>query len=602
MGIVFVPADKTKNLYEMDTSQYRKLLHDNVTKHYKHAEPGTYDKINGEAQIIANRLKVADRIDSLARKEAFITLKDHKEDFLDKLPCRLINPAKSEIGKISKQILDRVNAALKKDLGVQQWKSSADVTAWFTSLERRDRCVFTCFDICEFYPSISENLLCKALAFASKITSISAEEKEIILHARKSLLFDSNNDWVKKTGLFDVTMGCLDGAEICELVGTYALATLPAEKFPKKDIGLYRDDGLAVLRGASGPAAERMKKLLTQHFKTLGLRITIRTNLRVVDFLDLTMDLESGKHFPYRKPNDAPTYVHKLSNHPPSILRNIPDAISRRITDVSSDEHAFVQASPIYNAALKASGYTENITFLSERKNNANHVSKRKRTRKVIWFNPPFSKNVRTPIGKLFLRLIDKHFPKQSSLHKIFNRSTVKVSYSCMANVASIIKAHNTRLLNKSTAKTPAGEKLCNCRHKDQCPLNGECLTSSVVYKATVTTAESRKEYFGLTEGPFKNRYYNHLTSFRHEQYSNATELSKYVWDLKRASADFQINWSISRRAPAYSTKSRSCPLCLAEKLCIITADKRHLLNRRSELVSTCRHRRKHLLALFNPT
>ena len=79
------------------------------------------------------------------------------------------------------------------------------------------------------------------LAFASEITSISAEESEIILLCQKSLLFGSTNDWVNKAGLFEVTtMRCLVCAEICELVGAYAFATLPAAKLPKKDIGLYK--------------------------------------------------------------------------------------------------------------------------------------------------------------------------------------------------------------------------------------------------------------------------------------------------------------------------------------------------------------------------
>ena len=94
---VFVPADKTRSLYEMDAQQYEKLLCENVTKHYRHAPEEAYSSVNREAHRIATELKVADRMDSLARSEAFITLKDHKDNFLNKLPCRLINPAKSEI-------------------------------------------------------------------------------------------------------------------------------------------------------------------------------------------------------------------------------------------------------------------------------------------------------------------------------------------------------------------------------------------------------------------------------------------------------------------------------------------------------------------------
>ena len=606
---VFVPADKTKNLYEMDKQRYEKLLHENITKHYKHAPEGTYHVVNSEAQKIADSLKVADRMDSLARKEVFLTLKDHKDEFLGKLPCRLINPAKSEIGIVSKQILDRINATIKEHLGVQQWKNSSDVTAWFASIERKDQCVFTCFDICDFYPSISEDLLGKALDFAGKLTDIPDQEKTIILHSRKSLLFDAENDWVKKNraGLFDVTMGCYDGAEVCELVGSYALTMLPTVKYAKNDIGLYRDDGLAIHRTTSGRAAEKMKQDLIKHFATLGLKITIQTNLRTVNFLDMTLDLLCGKHFPYRKPNDTPSYIHKSSNHPPPILRNIPAAISRRITDTSSDEAAFQQAAPIYNTALRASGYSETITFLTERKESSSRpgiTRKNHRPRKVIWFNPPFSKNVKSPIGKQFLRLVSKHFPPGSKLHKIFNRQSIKVSYSCMPNVASIIKTHNNRILHSDSFSAPSGNqgRRCNCRNKDQCPLDGACLTSSIVYKATViaTDGSDCKDYYGLTEGTFKQRYNNHLTSFRHERHSNATELSKHVWALKREGTGFELKWSVCQTAPAYSSKSKACQLCVAEKLCIITADKRSLLNKRSELVSTCRHRRKHLLSNYD--
>ena len=109
-----------------------------------------------------------------------------------------------------------------------------------------------------YYPSISEKLLTDALNFARQFTEISVEEERVIMHARKSLLFNGDKEWVKKNkaGLFDVTMGSFDGAEICELVGTYAyaLASLPEDRYCKKEIGLYRDDGLMVHRGTTRTA------------------------------------------------------------------------------------------------------------------------------------------------------------------------------------------------------------------------------------------------------------------------------------------------------------------------------------------------------------
>ena len=112
---------------------------------------------------------------------------------------------------------------------------------------------FVIFDIKEFYPSITENLLKKALTFAEAHTFLSDDDKEIIHHTRKSLLFNDQQTWIKKdSGLFDVTMEAYDGAEVCELVGNYLLYEL-SKLYKKKNIGLYRDDGLVVFKNKSGP-------------------------------------------------------------------------------------------------------------------------------------------------------------------------------------------------------------------------------------------------------------------------------------------------------------------------------------------------------------
>ena len=101
---------------------------------------------------------------------------------------------------------------------------------------------------------------------------------------------------------------------------------------------------------------------------------------------------------------------------------------SRRITDNSSDQDAFDLAAPLYDYALASSGYKEKITFMENRKEGG-APAKKERPRSVIWFNPPFSENLKTLVGKKFFKLISKHFPKGSRLSKIFNRSSVKVNY-----------------------------------------------------------------------------------------------------------------------------------------------------------------------------
>ncbi|PIK38370.1 hypothetical protein BSL78_24802 [Apostichopus japonicus] len=168
-----------------------------------------------------------------------------------------------------------------------------------------------------------------------------------------------------------------------------------------------------------------------------------------------------------------------------------------------------------------------------------------------------------------------------------------------MPNIASIIKGHNKRISATLTSKE---KEAYNCRKKDTCPLNGNCQASNIIYKAEVKTTDNCKTYIGLTEPPFKLRYGNHKMSLNHEKHQNATELSKHIWQLKQNNQPFTINWSIASRAKAYSNESKRCNLCLTEKLIIINADKRTLLNKRPELISKCRHENKFYINNSSPT
>ena len=124
-------------------------------------------------------------------------------------------------------------------------------------------------------------------------------------------------------------------------------------------------------------------------------------------------------------------------------------------------------------------------------------------------------------------------------------------------------------------------------------------MTKDIVYKATVTTSNtnSTKHYIGMTASTFKERYRNHIKSFNHKMYSNDTELSKYIWKLKDNKQDFDITWSVLKQSISYTEGSKRCNLCLEEKLCILKdKNKQNLLNKKSEIVSTCNHRKKHLI------
>ena len=218
---LFVKADKSTNFYKLDVPEYKRLLEANVTKTYRKADIKQLTKIDEEARTITKKLNIDDRVESMAMKKAFITLKDHKENFENKPTCRLINPSKPEIGRISKQILEEINRKLVDITKVNQWKNTSSVLQWFKQLANKGGSAFICFDVVEFYPSITEALLKRALDFASEHVNISANERQAVINSKHSLLFSKGQPWEKRnsTSNFDVTMGSYDGADTCELLG-----------------------------------------------------------------------------------------------------------------------------------------------------------------------------------------------------------------------------------------------------------------------------------------------------------------------------------------------------------------------------------------------
>ena len=282
---LLVHGDKTRNMYKMDKENYEKLLNENITQKYKLADENTCNDIDNEFSEIASKLGVSDRLDVTAKRPAFLTVKDHKDNFPNRVKCRLINPTKSEIGKVSKCILDKINSDIRSHVNVNQWRNTRAVLDWFNNLKEKSSLSFLVFDIVDFYPTITENLLTDALTWAKQFTQISDTDFETIMHARKTLLYDtSNQPWMKKDteSTFDVAMGAYDGAEVCELVGLFVLNLLK-NKINAESIGLYRDDGLAVVRNKSGSQCDRMRKQLIRTFQAIGLKITVDVNLKQVN-------------------------------------------------------------------------------------------------------------------------------------------------------------------------------------------------------------------------------------------------------------------------------------------------------------------------------
>ena len=209
------------------------------------------------------------------------------------------------------------------------------------------------------------------------------------------------------------------------------------DKIDKQDIGLYRDNGLMIVRNVNGHITDRTRKYIIKVMKDLGFQIEIETNLKEVNFLDVTFNLNSGLYKPYKKPNDQLLYVTTSSDHPPQVIKQLPNSINRKLIENSSNKAVFDASRNECEEALLKSGYKSNLEFQKE---ISSEKKNRRRRRNIIWFNPPFSQTVKTNVARLFLRLLDKHFPRSHILRKLFNRNTIKVSYSCMENVAQLIK------------------------------------------------------------------------------------------------------------------------------------------------------------------
>ena len=137
----------------------------------------------------------------------------------------------------------------------------------------------------------------KAIEHAKLYTSIIQEELDLILHARKSLIFYKSKPWEKTVNefLFDKTMGNYDGAEICKLVSLYILSIL-GKVYGTQNLGLYQDDGLHKI---SGPASDKIwKDIIRTFLENFRLKIIMTTNLKTVNILDVTLKLCTRKYQP----------------------------------------------------------------------------------------------------------------------------------------------------------------------------------------------------------------------------------------------------------------------------------------------------------------
>ena len=151
---------------------------------------------------------------------------------------------------------------------------------------------------------------------------------------------------------FNITGGSYDGDEVCKLVGSFLVNQLE-DIITNRSVGVYKGDVLAIVHKSCGPQVERLRKNFINFFKQHGFQNTIKTNKKINDILDIYLDLENDKFYPYRKPNEIPLYVHRQSNHPLNILKQLPKMASERLSNLSYNENEFIKASDKYQNAFR---------------------------------------------------------------------------------------------------------------------------------------------------------------------------------------------------------------------------------------------------------
>ena len=226
-------------------------------------------------------------------------------------------------------------------------------TASNKNLTYKENRSFIKFDIADFYPSISEDLLRIPISYARTIITIEDKVIGVIKLAHTFLLFSKEGTWVKRGEhpSFDITMGSFHGAKIWKIEGIYLLRKLSTLLGNKN----FRDDGLATVNSNNDPVLDRLRKNIISVFKNEGLSIPIETNLIETNFLDVTFNLQTGKYFPFRKVNNKSLYVNANANHLHTIIKELPKRISKGLSELTRDQEEFNKAKPLYEEVISES-------------------------------------------------------------------------------------------------------------------------------------------------------------------------------------------------------------------------------------------------------
>ena len=256
-------------------------------------------------------------------------------------------------------------------------------------------------------------------------------------------------------------------------------------------------------------------------------------------------------------------YINAKSNHPPSTIKNIAENVTNRLTRNSANEGIFDAHIPPYKQALISSGHSDNIKFdhnVKQQQQQQQRQSRKKtRGRRITWFNPPYSLNVKTNIGKIFLQLVKECFPPNHILHKICNKNTLKISYRTMPNMGSHISKHNNKILSQNLQQNLSNQALaergiphCNCQRKAECVMADKCVNSNMVYRYNVKRSDNNttEAYTGCTWN-FKKRHDTHMRSVAGT--SNSTTLSSHIKSLRSRNIPHDTSWEFIEHAAPFN-------------------------------------------------
>ena len=292
---LIIPADKTRNFYYTEPEQYETLLKRSIEKECKKGQNDLLSTFDKEDKKCAEDLQIIDRrIHKTQKQGAMITYKDHKDNFENNVQTRLINPTRSEIGKVAKKFLDNIIDQVRSKSGVNLWKNSQAAVQWYRRIQNKDKHRFIQLDVCAYYPSISKANLIDALNYERQFTPITEEQQKIIIQSCRAVLVNEDQVWVKKGDpaqeKFAVTIGSYCGAECAEIVTCHLLSqVVEASLLPKEKVAGFRDDFLFVTDGTP-----RQNDILKNKLCALFTRI--------VDFLYIKFDLTREIFQPYKKP------------------------------------------------------------------------------------------------------------------------------------------------------------------------------------------------------------------------------------------------------------------------------------------------------------